>query len=538
MNPCPPDALPARPPGDTLWWASRAWLPGGWHEQVLLQVGPDGRWQSVQAGQPCPPQARRLPGAVLPGLVNAHSHAFQRAFAGLAERSQRPGDSFWSWRDRMYQVAGRLGPDALRAVAAQCYAELLAGGYTQVCEFHYLAHPPQPRGEAMAPDADTTDAREAASAAMDQALIDAAAEVGIGLTLLPVLYERAGFQQPTLRPDQQGFARDAAAVGRAWARIDAQARQQTRPLLTAGWAVHSLRAAAPQSLQALRALAAQASGPVHIHVAEQTAEVDDCLQATGQRPVQWLAAQGLLDARWLLVHATHVDRGEIAAVAACGAGVVICPGTEANLGDGLTDLPGWLAAGVPLTLGSDSQVLRDWREELRWLEYGQRLGLRQRNLGANPALPAHLMQALPAVAAATQATGTASAAASPASAGTDCVSGTATDTGLAPGSTAGQLFQRVLHGGAQAAGHAQWGLVPGARADLLLVDETDPALAGLPPGHWLDGLVFSGPSRPWAGVMVAGQWRLGVQAPAAANRADARQQRFVQVMRGLWPGLG
>ncbi|NDY91324.1 formimidoylglutamate deiminase [Ideonella livida] len=505
---------------DTLLWAPRAWLPGpwphgGWHTDVLLRASPEGQWLDVRPGQACPPQAQRLPGAVLPGLVNAHSHAFQRAFAGLAERSGQPGDSFWGWRDRMYRVAGQLGPDALRTVAAQCYAELLAGGYTQVCEFHYLAHPPQPPG-AEPPDADT---REAASAAMDQALIDAAAQVGIGLTLLPVLYQRAGFFQPSLRPDQQGFARDAAAVGRAWTRIDAQARQQARPLLTAGWAVHSLRAAAPQSLHALRELAAQASGPVHIHVAEQTAEVDDCLQATGQRPVQWLAAQGLLDARWLLVHATHVNQAEIAAVAASGAGVVLCPGTEANLGDGLTDLPGWLAAGVPLTLGSDSQVLRDWREELRWLEYGQRLGLRQRNLGANPPWNG-----------ATSARGDAAPAlGDAASAGAQPTH----DTGLAPGSTAGHLFQRVQHGGAQAAGHTTWGLQAGARADLLLVDEDDPTLAGLPPGHWLDGLVFSGPTRPWAGVMVAGCWRLGRYAGESAQ-AERRVQAFGQAMRILW----
>jgi formimidoylglutamate deiminase len=438
-----------------LLWAPAAWVDGRWQHAVLLRAGSDGLWAEVQAGVAAPPGAELLPGPVLPSLVNAHSHAFQRAFVGLAERRDSAHDDFWSWRDRMYGVALRITPAQLRALAAQLYAELLAGGYTQVCEFHYLQH---------APDG----SRYAEPAAMLQALADAAAEVGIGLTLLPVLYERAGFTQPALRDDQRRFATSAAEV---LALQRAAAGMGT--LVTAGVAVHSLRAAQPASILEL---AAHSSGPLHIHVAEQTAEVDDCLAATGCRPIDWLAQHAPLDARWQLVHATHSVPGEIAAVARAGAGVVLCPGTEANLGDGLCDLPGWLAAGVGLTLGSDSQVTRQWPEELRWLEYGQRLLHQRRNLGAAPGRQA---------------------------------------------STAERLFDAVCTGGSAACGLAAWGLQPGARADLLLLDSAEPALCGLPPGHWLDGVVFAAPQRPFAATLVAGRWADPSPRAALAARAAA-----------------
>jgi formimidoylglutamate deiminase len=442
----------------TLLWAPVAWVQGRWRERVVLVIDAQGHWQQVNPDQPCPPGAEVLAGPVLPPLVDAHSHAFQRAFVGLAERRDSAHDDFWSWRDRMYGVALRITPEQLRAIAAHLYAELLQGGYTQVCEFHYLHHAPDGRPYAE-------------PAAMAQALADAAADAGIGLTLLPVLYERAGFRQPALRDDQRRFATDLARV------LDLQ-RAVRGPLVNAGVAVHSLRAARPTSIVALAD--AFTGGPVHIHAAEQTAEVDDCLAATGLRPVDWLARHAPLDARWQLVHATHATPQEIDAVAASGAGVVLCPGTEANLGDGLPDLPRWLAAGVPLSLGSDSQVTRTWPEDLRWLEYGQRLLLRQRNVAA------------------------------------------------APGSqtaTAARLFECVRAGGAPAAGFAHWGLHAGARADLLVIDTHNPALRGLPASHLLDGLVFAAPQRPFAAVMVAGRW---VPAPDAAVAA-----RFEAAMREL-----
>jgi formimidoylglutamate deiminase len=413
---------------------------------VLLRVGSDGCWAEISAGvTTAPAGAAVLDGPVLPGLVDAHSHAFQRAFAGLAERRESASDDFWSWRDRMYGVALRITPPQLQAVAAQLYLELLHGGYTQVCEFHYLQH-------------DTDGQPYADPLTLSWALADAAVDTGIGLTLLPVLYERAGFAQASLRADQRRFASTPGGVWAAAERIAAL----RRPGVDAGLAIHSLRAATPESLKQLCQRAASFEGPIHIHVAEQTAEVDDCLVATGARPIEWLAREGLLDARWQLVHATHALPAEIDAVARSGSGVVICPSTEANLGDGLPDLPAWLAAGVPLAIGSDSQVTREWREELRWLDYGQRLSLRRRNVSAAPQ--------------ADQA------------------------------STAARLFASTLAGGAAAAGMAPWGLRTGARADALLADPHDPALLAMPASHWLDALVFSSPGRPWRDVMVAGRW--------------------------------
>ncbi len=455
----------------TLLWAPSAWLPGGWHQQVLLRIGADGRWAEVSHGVAQPPAGTtRLDAPLLPGLVNAHSHAFQRAFAGLAERRESRSDDFWSWRERMYQVALRIDPTQLRAIAAQLYLELLHGGYTQVCEFNYLMH-----------DRDGTPYAQAH--ALSWALADAASDAGIGLTLMPALYERAGFDQPTLRDDQRRFASTPESV---WATAEAISTSQ-RPGLRAGLVVHSLRAASGDSIARLGALAQSFTGPIHIHVAEQMAEVDDCLAATGARPIEWLAREGLLDPRWHLVHATHALRSEIDAVARSGAGVVICPSTEANLGDGLCDLPGWLAAGVPLTIGSDSHVTREWREELRWLDYGQRLGLRQRNVAASP------------------------------------------QSGQP--STAEHLFDLVARCGAAASGEPLWGLVTGARADAVVADRREPALLGVPASNALDALVFSSPARPWRDVMVAGRWVIRDHLhPAADTIADA----FAGAMADLW----
>lgn len=458
----------------TALWAPRAWTgkPGaaqGWQHQVLLRIASDGHWSEIRTGVAQPPaEALVLPGPLLPGLVNAHSHAFQRAFAGMAERHSSPSDDFWSWRERMYQVALRITPAQQQAIAAQLYLELLLGGYTQVCEFHYLHHDPGGR-----PYADPQ--------TMAWSLLGAADEVGIGLTLMPTLYQRAGFTQPDLRDPQRRFASSADSVWAAAKHIQAVAASRAGPTvasrpapLNAGLALHSLRAVAPASLHLLAGMAEHFEGPIHLHIAEQTAEVNDCLAATGARPIAWLAQQGLLDNRWQLVHATHALPDEISAVARSGAGVVLCPSTEANLGDGLCDLTGWLQAGVPLSVGSDSHVCRDWREELRWLEYGQRLTLRQRNVAA------------------------------------DLMSGLAAG-GAQPGngSIAENLFNRALVGGAAAAGFARWGLTVGARADALLVDAECPALAGLPVDRWLDALVFSSPARPWDRVMVAGRWVWG-----------------------------
>nr|WP_316643964.1 formimidoylglutamate deiminase [uncultured Roseateles sp.] len=453
----------------TDYWAPLAWINGQWQRRVLMQADGQGHWMSFTPGVDAPAQAQQLHGPVLPSLVDAHSHAFQRAFAGLAERRDSASDDFWSWRDRMYGVALRVTPEQLCAIAAQLYLELLRGGYTQVCEFHYLQH--QPDGSAY-PD----------ELATSWALADAAADAGLGLTMLPVLYAHAGFAQTGLRDDQRRFATDAGWIWRASQRINAAGR----PLLNAGVALHSLRAAHADDIRALQALVGDADVPIHIHISEQQQEVSDCLAATGQRPMQWLCNAFAPDARWQLVHATHSTPEEIAAVAAAGAGVVICPGTEGNLGDGLCDLRGWLEAGVPMSLGSDSHVTRGWVEELRWLEYGQRLGLQQRNVAAAP--------------------------------------------GREP-STAARLFEASRAGSAAPAGFASWGLKEGARADFLVLDAQHSGLLGMPSSHLLDALVFASQGEAISDVFVAGQQVISRGRHVQQDRINGD---FEQAMRALW----
>jgi formimidoylglutamate deiminase len=463
-----------------LLWAPQAWIGNGWRERVLMHVGADGHWTSITPDSTLPADAVELSGPVLPGLVNAHSHAFQRAFAGLAERRSGEHDDFWSWRDRMYGVAQRITPVQLRAVAGQLYAELLQGGYTQVCEFHYLHHAPDGRPYAEA---------DGGPLAMSRALVQAATDAGIGLTLLPVLYERAGFAQPRLRDDQRRFATDVDTVLALRDGIRGLNAQAIAPHVTAGIAIHSLRAAAPESITRLAAALDGDPGPIHVHIAEQTAEVDDCLAATGRRPIEWLLQHLPLDARWQLVHATHATADEIDGVARSGAGVVICPSTEANLGDGLTDLPRWLAQGTVLSLGSDSHVSRAWPAELRLLETGQRLALRRRNVAAAPA--------------------------------------------SGDEATAAHLFRRMRDGGAPAAGFARWGLEPGARADLLVLDTRAPGLLGVPASHWLDALVFATDAPPFAEVWVAGR---PVVSAGRHRTQSLLREGFAGAMAALWPG--
>jgi formimidoylglutamate deiminase len=450
----------------TAYWSAHAFVDGAWRERVELRAGIDGLWTSIRAGIDRAPDATDVGGPVVPSLVDAHSHAFQRAMAGLAERRHAGEDDFWSWRDRMYAVALRIEPAQLRAIAAQLYVELLRGGYTQVCEFHYLKRAPD-GGDYGDP------------LAFAHALGDAAADAGIGLTTLPALYRRAGFTQDALRHDQRRFRLDA---DEAWADCIAL-NSAGRPLQNAGVAIHSLRAASRDDIARLLANVADADVPIHIHVAEQQREVDDCIAATGKRPIAWVCEAFAVDPRWQLVHATHATRAEIAGIAAAGAGVVLCPGTEANLGDGAPDLPGWLAAGVPWSLGSDSQVTRSWPEELRWLEYVQRLTRRERNVAADP--------------------------------------------GRAP-STAERLFETARRGGVRAAGLRTWGFEAGARADFLVLDPRSDALLGVPPERALDALVFSSPTASIRDVYVAGR---RVIRDGAHERGIAIASEFAAAMR-------
>ncbi len=453
-------------------FASLAWVNGAWVDNVVLTVGSNGCWSAIDMHPSLAAMQAATPlhGPVLPGLVNAHSHAFQRSFAGMAETRHNSSDHFWSWRDRMYAVANRVTPDQLRAIAAQLYLELLQGGYTQVCEFHYLHH-------------DVGGAHHADAYAMSWALVQAAQQVGIGLTLLPVLYERAGFSGATLRPDQRRFASDTAFVSHLCkhfntARIDH---------VNAGVAVHSLRAASPQSIHQLRKDLDGVDVPIHIHVSEQMSEVTECLAVTGARPVQWLSQQGLLDSRWHLVHATHASAEEIDLTALHDANVVICPTTEANLGDGFTHVAHWLTSQVGISIGSDSHVSRSWREELRWLEYGQRLKLQARNVCAAP------------------------------------------EHGQA--STAQRLFQAAHAGGACAAGLNATGLVMGARADFVVLDAHAPALLGIPTEHTLDAVIFAADTASIAQTYVAGNCIISKGMHGQQGLINAA---YVAAMQQLW----
>ena len=309
------------------------------------------RWTSSGWSEDAPANA----GWRVPGIANLHSHAFQRAMAGLAERQTHPEDSFWTWRETMYRFAARFDPDTLHAVAAQLYVEMLEAGYTTVCEFHYLHHAPD--GSAYADPA-----------AMSRALIAAARETGIRLTLLPVLYMSGGFDGRPLGERQRRFGHD---VDGFLALLD-MLRKDASDMLRIGCALHSLRAVPADAMRAVLA-ALPAQTPIHIHIAEQLGEVQDCINVRGARPVEWLLANAAVDAHWTLVHATHLDAPEVRGIAASGATVAICPTTEANLGDGLFPLRAYLDAGGAWGIGSDSQISVSPIEELRWLEYGQRL---------------------------------------------------------------------------------------------------------------------------------------------------------------------
>ena len=312
---------------------------------------------------------RNARGWALPGIANLHSHAFQRAMAGLAERQTDPADSFWTWRETMYAMAARFDPDLLHAVASQLYVEMLEAGYTTVCEFHYLHHGPDGTPYAQAD-------------AMSQALLLAARDAGIRITLLPVLYMTGGFDGRPLSARQQRFGHSVDA----YLRLLDTLRISEGDTVRIGCALHSLRAVPSDPMhEVLTAL--PAASRIHIHIAEQLPEVEECIALRGARPVEWLLDSVPVDARWTLVHATHLDDGEVQDIAGSGATVAICTTTEANLGDGLFPLRDYLDAGGRWGVGSDSNSSVDPVEELRWLEYGQRLRAQRRNIASSMRVP-------------------------------------------------------------------------------------------------------------------------------------------------------
>lgn len=340
-------------------FAENFWTASGWQRNQRLTLATAGA-----TGAATDSEARAR--FVLPGVVNAHSHAFQRAMAGLAERQTRIDDSFWGWRETMYRFAGLITPDDLHAIAAQLYVEMLEAGYTSVCEFHYLHHQPDGRPYAE-------------PAAMSQALIAAAADTGIRLTLLPVLYMAGGFDGRALHARQRRFGHSVEA----YLQLLRTLRASEHAGLCVGVALHSLRAVPEAAI--IEVLASEDGGerPIHMHVAEQIGEVQDCLALRDARPIAWLFDHVPVGPRWQLVHATQVEAGELDRISASGASVVLCPSTEANLGDGLFPLKPFLDRQGRIAIGSDSQVSVSPVEELRWLEYGQRLVQRQRTIAAD-----------------------------------------------------------------------------------------------------------------------------------------------------------
>tara|TARA_R110002049_G_scaffold196523_6_gene365620 strand:- start:532 stop:1896 length:1365 start_codon:yes stop_codon:yes gene_type:complete len=418
--------------------AKKTLLPGGWADNVRLGIDA-GRISSIQPGVRAEPADVRID-CLIPGLCNSHSHAFQRALAGWAEeRSPAGQDNFWSWRERMYEFAAAMDSGRLRAIARQAYTEMLASGYTSVAEFHYLHTEPG------AGQADS----------MFMALRDAAQASGIRLTYVPVLYERAGFDRPGPEGAQTLFALDIDTFLQHFERVRAHVGDRLLP----GIGAHSIRAVSAESLQQIAAAAKAASSPMHIHIAEQQREVDQSLAAYGRRPVRWLMENFDVDENWCLVHATHMDDEEIEALAATRAVVSLCPSTEANLGDGLFPLRRYLAADGRIAIGSDSHITINPFEELRWLEYGQRLASRTRNVAA-----------------------------------------------IRESHVGRELFERAVEGGSIACGHATAGITVGAYADLVCLYGDDPMLVAHDDLSRIDALVFSGYRLPIERVMVHGEW--------------------------------
>jgi formimidoylglutamate deiminase len=450
----------------TQQFADFAWLPHGWSADVRIAIdaGRASRVeQDVNRGE-----LQSVGRYVLPGMPNLHSHAFQRAMAGLAERQMNSEDSFWTWRETMYAFAGRIGPDDLRAIAAQLYVEMLKAGYTQVCEFHYLHH--QPDGK---PYAD--------SATMALALIEAANETGIGLTLLPALYMTGGFDGRALSERQRRFGNTVDSYLRLIERL----RKMENSTLRVGVALHSLRAVPEDAMNAVLKSGLVDDAPIHIHVAEQIGEVQDCLALRNARPVEWLLDHAPVDERWCLVHATHMTPEETIALAQSGAVAGLCPTTEANLGDGLFPLKTYMDAGGVLGIGSDSHISVSPVEELRWLEYGQRLSTRHRTIAAS-------------------------------------------DSSNSVGET---LWGDALFGGARATGANVGEIEEGDRADVLVLDETAPLLAGREIENVLDTFLFAGNANLVRHVMVNGQWAVRDFRHRDEERIASRYRETVNRLR-------
>jgi len=415
-----------------------ALLPEGWAQNVRVEIA-DGRFTNLERDAQ-PQESDERVGVALPGMCNVHSHGFQRGMAGLTEFRGPEADNFWSWRALMYRFVERMTPEDIGAISAQAYVEMLEGGFTRVGEFHYVHH--DPAGKPYANPAET--AIHVAAAV---------ARTGIGLTLLPVFYAHGGFDgmKPT-----EGQRRFITTLDE-FARLMDACRKIVGSLEGAnlGVAPHSLRAVSPEELA--RVVTFAGLGPIHIHAAEQTGEVEQCLAWSGARPVQWLLDHAAVDRRWCLVHSTHVNDEECDRLAASGAVAGLCPITEANLGDGIFPAPKYLGAGGVFGIGTDSNVSIGVADELRQLEYSQRLRDRARNV-----------------------------------------------VGAADARSTGRvLFEGALRGGAQALGIDN-GITDGAAADFVSLKADAPKLAHREGDALLDSLIFAGSAG-----CIDGVWRAG-----------------------------
>ena len=441
----------------------------GWLDNVVIEAT-DGEIARIVQTTTAPPNCHRLGGPVIPGLTNVHSHAFQRAMAGLAEQRASRGDNFWVWRDAMYRFASILAPDDVEAIARLLYIELLLGGFTAVGEFHYLHH--AAGGVAYQQPAE-----------MSLRISAAAQAAGIRLCLLPVLYSRGGFDGRPLAEQQRRFVHDVDSYLKLLSSLKESSAHDDR--LSTGIAFHSLRAVSAEQIRETLAATPTAAMPVHIHIAEQLQEVADCQAAHAARPIEWLLDQCPVDDRWCLIHATHVDSSELQAMAQRKVIVGLCPTTEANLGDGIFPALEFLSVGGKFGVGTDSHVNTSAAAELRLLEYGQRLVHRQRNL-------------------------------------------------LAPvgGSVGASLYADAARNGAQCLGQRAGLIETGYACDLLVLRDNAPQLAGRAEDAILDTLVFAGSDRLIQDVIVGG--RLVVengQHPAhraAAEDFSARMQRVAK----------
>lgn len=429
-------------------WFERAWIDDRWEKDVRLGVA-DGRIASIETGVAVATEDERHRVA-LPGLCNVHSHGFQRGMAGLSERRSRPDDNFWSWREIMYRFLDRLNPEDVAAITAQAYVEMLETGFTRVGEFHYLHHDP-------------AGATYADPAEMAGAIVRASGETGIGLTLLPVFYAHGNFDAAPPSPGQRRFLNDIDGFA---ALLDAS-RSKLSGDANIGVAPHSLRAVTPDELAALLELSP--TGPVHIHAAEQVKEVADCVAWSGARPVEWLLDNARVDERWCLIHSTHLDANEVQRLAASGAVAGLCPITEGNLGDGIFPATDYLIAGGRFGIGTDSNILVDAAQELRALEYSQRLAQRARALLASEEAPF----------------------------------------------VGANLFARAVRGGAQALG-VTGGLAVGHAADIVALDLDHPAFAGTDDATLLDRWIFA--ARAGA---VDSVWRAGAKRVEKGRHVDA-----------------